>query len=861
MNLNTNTQEGHKVLVAPDPLGVIVTVVPRTPRLDGGINDVFTVRLRSTSILRSLSEMVSTQGYKSDDGNSTIFLKQGFLQFSFRYQHLPHSRFITRLSATDSNRVVNHLRALTEDPTRHEPNSEELRAPGHKVGRNETCPCCSGKKFKKCCGAPNAKPIALAMELEPFSASKDQVVQELLHQATQDISALLDADFWHELGCALGSSESHELAINAFDHALSIRPEDEFAAANRAVSIGILGKPGECLRILQKLPNKQGKAFVLIANVLQELGRHSEAVPYYEKAIAAEPDFFLPVRRLIDSLDTLDHPLLEYWINRAAKQFPKSPTIASAYCWYLLRTNRLEKLAESDWIDHLEVEADSERIIGRHSEDPKLIVEAQLFRQIGLAVKNEDAECLERGISILQAAPLNWHLCAAAHNLACVAAHLGRRDLVRSAGSKFCENCLSRKASQVYLQEQLARASCFAGDYTTALADCETGLRLEADCKGLLWTKCWSLDELGHTEEAIKVAQHLYKLDPRKDNLAYNLGYMCGRVGKLGLAVHYYESQIQLKGDHFQAIENLTPLRLMEGDLQGAGELFAKWTQIVERLTDTAAFQRKIASFSELHRFAYEHRGSPTLAREVKERNLSLDPIVGAEAAIPLKRPSHEELLVAVRNNNTDELNDIEYRFEMEKRGDFSPLAEKVASVFPEVKLLPARAYLSFLEGERLLDDDSRIDSSPAVLAFSKALEITLKNVVFDAFRNAIVGAPDFGALLSDAYNNTYRDAAKFTSFIKNGSCHELGGMAKTLNLCSRPIGGSMKLLIRFRTFVQIDLHLKAVLAPALITAIGDLARNYRNPAAHSQNFDKPAAQHVKGAVIPILKVVLTPVS
>jgi uncharacterized protein YecA (UPF0149 family) len=23
-----------------------------------------------------------------------------------------------------------------------------------KVGRNETCPCGSGKKFKKCCGSP-----------------------------------------------------------------------------------------------------------------------------------------------------------------------------------------------------------------------------------------------------------------------------------------------------------------------------------------------------------------------------------------------------------------------------------------------------------------------------------------------------------------------------------------------------------------------------------------------------------------------------------------------------------------------------------------------------------------------------------
>jgi uncharacterized protein YecA (UPF0149 family) len=26
-------------------------------------------------------------------------------------------------------------------------------AEGHKVGRNDPCPCGSGKKYKKCCGA------------------------------------------------------------------------------------------------------------------------------------------------------------------------------------------------------------------------------------------------------------------------------------------------------------------------------------------------------------------------------------------------------------------------------------------------------------------------------------------------------------------------------------------------------------------------------------------------------------------------------------------------------------------------------------------------------------------------------------
>jgi hypothetical protein len=29
---------------------------------------------------------------------------------------------------------------------------------GPKIGRNDPCPCGSGKKFKKCCGADDASP-------------------------------------------------------------------------------------------------------------------------------------------------------------------------------------------------------------------------------------------------------------------------------------------------------------------------------------------------------------------------------------------------------------------------------------------------------------------------------------------------------------------------------------------------------------------------------------------------------------------------------------------------------------------------------------------------------------------------------
>jgi uncharacterized protein DUF1186/SEC-C motif-containing protein len=42
-------------------------------------------------------------------------------------------------------------RSVPTDPLRSMP-VEPLRRPSPKVGRNDPCPCGSGKKFKKCCG-------------------------------------------------------------------------------------------------------------------------------------------------------------------------------------------------------------------------------------------------------------------------------------------------------------------------------------------------------------------------------------------------------------------------------------------------------------------------------------------------------------------------------------------------------------------------------------------------------------------------------------------------------------------------------------------------------------------------------------
>ena len=55
-----------------------------------------------------------------------------------------------------SDKIVelrNELSQLQAKPPKHLTDKGQISAPSKKIGRNAPCPCGSGKKYKKCCGA------------------------------------------------------------------------------------------------------------------------------------------------------------------------------------------------------------------------------------------------------------------------------------------------------------------------------------------------------------------------------------------------------------------------------------------------------------------------------------------------------------------------------------------------------------------------------------------------------------------------------------------------------------------------------------------------------------------------------------
>jgi len=76
-----------------------------------------------------------------------------------------HSKFLGEaVSGVDCDKLLKtRLRILSDsevepiliraDGSEINPVIETYRREGRKIGRNEMCPCGSGKKYKKCCGA------------------------------------------------------------------------------------------------------------------------------------------------------------------------------------------------------------------------------------------------------------------------------------------------------------------------------------------------------------------------------------------------------------------------------------------------------------------------------------------------------------------------------------------------------------------------------------------------------------------------------------------------------------------------------------------------------------------------------------
>jgi tetratricopeptide (TPR) repeat protein len=178
-----------------------------------------------------------------------------------------------------------------------------------KVGRNDPCPCGSGRKFKHCCGGKDARSGPPAGTTPGSSAAARQRQQELLLAAKNlcdagkwaDAIPLLregvrllpnDAEAHFNLGAAYFNCNRLPEAEPCLQRALELRPSFEEALKALAVMLKSEGRIFEASRAFRKLSRTAGDPVDRrhwLAGALDLEGKQGEAEKEYRRLLAMAP--------------------------------------------------------------------------------------------------------------------------------------------------------------------------------------------------------------------------------------------------------------------------------------------------------------------------------------------------------------------------------------------------------------------------------------------------------------------------------------------------------------------------------------------------------------------------------------------
>ncbi len=180
-------------------------------------------------------------------------------------------------------------------------------------GRNDPCPCTSGKRFKHCCGRPGAAapgasaavstsaaasgamPVVKAPDPRLVGALVNLVNQGHLQEAEQRVSALLrtqpgEGVLWKILGVAL--MRQGKDALPALRRAAVLLPRDAEAHANLGSALRARGQWDAALASLRHsltLQPRNPEALVEAGDAQRALGSPREAVILYQEALRLDP--------------------------------------------------------------------------------------------------------------------------------------------------------------------------------------------------------------------------------------------------------------------------------------------------------------------------------------------------------------------------------------------------------------------------------------------------------------------------------------------------------------------------------------------------------------------------------------------
>jgi len=889
-------KQGESVTLEASNGGLFVTVIPSAVSIDDAVLDVFGLGIRFTNLTMAVAALRKKQDFKAAEWTAAFSWSGDELQLTFPYDHDPSRSYRLQLDRDRSVEFIAFFDRVLQG--RYGANIDNQATTIRAIkspGRNDRCPCNSGKKYKKCCGvrfrSVTGSEPELPIELAALEFADEEYLSAFVLTYRENPQCQFDPVFWYELGTACCAAQHLEDSEVTLRKAISLDPSSYSAMLNLAVTLGALGRETEGLELLNGVPDGYGRKSIILANILQELDRHEEAIEQYQLAIQEEPTFFLPYGRILNSLKAIGSPSYEYWLLRGCKSVPNSAWLAKYFCNFLLREARLLELADATWIEKLKSEAGRLDMIGQSADDPKLIIECQLLRQVALIHRDRNESQLAKAVALLNAAPTGWDVCDAGKLLASAATFFGDVTLVRESFSRICPKCVRSQTGMAGpLSTYLSGAYLSLGDFNQSVAFAQQTLKEFPDNITSLSQLWWGLDELGQSNEAVQSAEKIFELAPEYPGITYNLGYLCGGNGNYGKSQYYYSQCLEFEPDNWMAAENLAFVELLHQryleadrawktfadarnranivDLIDQVEMQADWTESILE-NDSIAKQirqqngefidSKTRKFQRLTESALATQTSPSYVHDLEQLNRSTQPFIGSYTRISKKGLDAAAILEALIGGHAAVVADAKFYLQLQQRKDSSPVYSSVDDKLPRWKKLSEAAQASLIEAERGYLSTTIIDHAPDVVGFAKSVEITLSETVFKEFkRKANVefeNSSEIRAIVGDKTDKVYRLAM----FVTQGYSLELGSMKFILSLCTGRTSTKNHLLATLKNFIIADCDLEQLIGEPALTALETLARDYRNPAAHARAFSIADATKARELSYDLLSLLTEP--
>ncbi len=471
-------------------------------------------------------------------------------------------------------------------------------------GRNDPCPCGSGKRYKHCCGSAQAATPSAAPDLNEIAtlvraihagqpAQAEAHAQERL--AGQPDSGLL----WKVLSVA--QMRQGKDALPALRRTVELLPQDPEAHVNLGAALRARGAYEEALASLRTaltLAPRNLDALLEGAEVQRAAGRASEAVTLYQWALEIDPNRAAVWNNLGNALLMLPRAAEAVRCYRRALELaPEEPGFL-CNLGDAMRQNGEPAAALTA----------ARRAIARAPQ----FAAAYNLQGVLLASQGERAAAIA---SYREALRLNPRSLETLHNLSAALLDEG----ARAEAIELCQRALEIAPQRADGHYNLGFALFEARRIEESLDAFRRALELRPDYVAAQLGFASALRALGHIAQAEKYAQAALRLEPRRADVHVLIGELCGDQGRFAQAEESFRRALEIDPDCAPALSGIANHRRMQAEdgpwREGAERALRKGPRRAEEIQLRSALGKYFDDLKDYDRAFASYRDANELAK------------------------------------------------------------------------------------------------------------------------------------------------------------------------------------------------------------------------------------------------------